>query len=139
MRGGAQKMRDAKTFTNNYVLSIAPFGMSIFGLQNVKYTHITTDERLDRLTERHQALAESLQLLAADVRSLAESTKELAESTKELRQSTNELRQSTRELAQSAKDHDRILRSHADLVGDLARVASAHEHYPAIGRAARLI
>jgi chromosome segregation ATPase len=75
---------------------------------------MTTDERLDRLTERHQALAESLQLLTADVRSLAESTKEL--------------RQSTKDLAPSAKEHDRILRGHADLVGDLARVASAPEH-----------
>jgi hypothetical protein len=34
---------------------------------------MTPDERLDRLTERHEALAESLQLLSADVRSLAES------------------------------------------------------------------
>jgi hypothetical protein len=60
---------------------------------------MTTDERLDRLTERHQALAESLQLLTADVQS----------------------------LAQSVKEHDRILRGHADLIGDLARIASAHE------------
>jgi hypothetical protein len=60
---------------------------------------MTTDERLDRLTERHQALAESLQLLTADVQS----------------------------RAQTAKEHDRILRGHADLIGDLARIASAHE------------
>ena len=38
---------------------------------------MTTDERLDRLTEKHEALAESLQLLTADVQSLAQSTKEL--------------------------------------------------------------
>ncbi|MGA2966336.1 MAG: hypothetical protein ABSD64_08995 [Terriglobales bacterium] len=60
---------------------------------------MTTDERLDRLTERHEALAESLQLLTADVQS----------------------------LAQSVKEHDRILRGHADLVGDLVRIATAHE------------
>jgi hypothetical protein len=60
---------------------------------------MTTDERLDRLTERHQALAESLQLLTADVQS----------------------------LAQTVKEHDRILRGHADLIGDLARIASAPE------------
>jgi hypothetical protein len=60
---------------------------------------MTTDERLERLTERHQALAESLQLLTADVRS----------------------------LAQSVKEHDKILRGHADLIGDLARIASVHE------------
>jgi hypothetical protein len=57
------------------------------------------DERLDRLTERHEALAESLQLLTADVQS----------------------------LAQSVKEHDRVLRGHADLIGDLARIASVHE------------
>ena len=60
---------------------------------------MTTDERLDRLTERHEALAESLQLLTADVQS----------------------------LAQSAKEHDRILHGHANLIGDLAKIASAHE------------
>ena len=60
---------------------------------------MTTDERLDRLTERHEALAESLQLLTADVQS----------------------------LAQSVKEHDRILRGHADLIGDLARIAAGHE------------
>jgi hypothetical protein len=60
---------------------------------------MTTDERLDRLTERHEALAESLQLLTADVQS----------------------------LAQSVKEHDRVLRGHADLIGDLVRIATAHE------------
>lgn len=53
---------------------------------------MNTDERLDRLTEKHGALAESSQLLTADVQS----------------------------LAQSVKEHDRILRGHADLIGDLA-------------------
>ncbi len=60
---------------------------------------MTTDERLDRLTERHEALSESLQLLTADVQS----------------------------LAQSVKEHDRILRGHSDLIGDLARIASVKE------------
>jgi hypothetical protein len=32
---------------------------------------MTIDERLDRLTERHEALAQSLELLTADVRDLA--------------------------------------------------------------------
>jgi len=61
---------------------------------------MTTDERLNRLTEKHEALAESLQLLRADVQSLGQSTKE----------------------------HDRILRGHADLIGDLARIAAGHQH-----------
>jgi hypothetical protein len=58
-------------------------------------------------------LAESLQLLTADVQSLAQSTKELRESTKELRE--------------SAKEHDKILRGHASLIGDLVRIAAGHE------------
>ena len=60
---------------------------------------MTTDERLNRLTEKHEALAESLQLLTADVQS----------------------------LAQSVKEHDRILRGNADLISDLARIAAGHE------------
>jgi hypothetical protein len=68
-------------------------------LKKSKVSNMNIDERLDRLTERHEALAESLQLLTADVQS----------------------------LAQSVKEHDRILRGHADLIGDLARIASVHE------------
>jgi hypothetical protein len=30
-------------------------------------------------------------------------------------------------LAQSVQEHDRILRGHADLVGDLVKIATAHE------------
>jgi len=55
---------------------------------------MTTDERLERLAERHGPLTESLQLLTADVRSLAQSVR---------------------------------LRGHADLVGDLVKIATAHE------------
>jgi hypothetical protein len=51
------------------------------------------------MATKHGALAESLQLLTADVQS----------------------------LAQSVKEHDRILRGHADLIGDLARIAAGHE------------
>jgi peptidoglycan hydrolase CwlO-like protein len=81
---------------------------------------MTTDERLDRLTQRHQALAESLQLLTADVQDLYKSTKELRESMKELRVATGQ-------LSESAKAHDTILRGHASLIGDLVRIATAHE------------
>jgi hypothetical protein len=81
---------------------------------------MTTDERLDRLTERHQALAESLQLLTLDVQSTLQSTKEL-------RESINGLTRSVTELRELGKDHDRILRGHADLIGDLVKIATAHE------------
>jgi hypothetical protein len=46
---------------------------------------------------------------------------------KELRESTQELRESTKELGESAKAHDTILRGHANLIGDLVRIATAHE------------
>ena len=91
-------MQPEAAFTNYYQ------GMSCFSSVSVrrkrgKISNMTTDERLNRLTEKHEALAESLQLLTADVQS----------------------------LANSVKEHVRILRGHADLIGDLARIASGHE------------
>ena len=85
---------------------------------------MTTDERLDRLTERHGALAESLQLLTADVQGLATKHGALAESLQLLTADVQSLAQSVKE---TAKQHDRILRGHADLIGDLARIAAGHE------------
>lgn len=82
---------------------------------------MTTDERLDRLTERHQALAESLQLLTLDVQGVVQSVRELRESTKEVAQSVAGLTQSVKELRELGRDHDRILRGHADLIGDLVK------------------
>jgi hypothetical protein len=64
---------------------------------------MTTDERLDRLTEKHGALAESLQLLTADVQSMATKHGALAES-------LQLLTADVQSLAQSVKEHDRILR-----------------------------
>jgi predicted nuclease with TOPRIM domain len=92
---------------------------------------MTTDERLDRLAERHGALAESLQLLTADVHGLTAKHGALAESLQLLTADVQSLAQSVKETAkqhdQTFKEHDQILRGHADLIGDLARIASAHE------------
>lgn len=88
---------------------------------------MTTDERLDRLTERHGALAESLQLLTADVHGLTKRHEALAESLQLLTADVQSLAQSTKELRESVKEHDRILRGHADLIGDLVRIAASHE------------
>ena len=98
MHSGSAGMQPEAAFTNYYQ------GMSCVSSVSVrrkrgKISNMTTDERLNRLTEKHEALAESLQLLTADVQS----------------------------LANSVKEHDRILRGHADLIGDLARIASGHE------------
>ena len=100
-------------FTNYYKGISWAYGRLALGMERGKILTMTPDERLDRLTERHEALAESLQLLTADVQSLAQSTKELRESTKELRESVTE--------------HGRVLRGHADLIGDLAKIAAGHE------------
>jgi methyl-accepting chemotaxis protein len=86
--------------------AIPIFGFREALLQRSKIHSMTTDERLDRLTERHEVLAESLQLLTADVQSLA---------------------QSAREVKEAAKEHDQILRGHANLIGDLGKMATAHE------------
>ena len=40
---------------------------------------MTSDERLDRLTERHEALTESLELLTRDVRELLEIAKTVSD------------------------------------------------------------
>ena len=42
---------------------------------------MTIDERLDRLTERHEALTQSLELLTHDVKALESVTKDIAEGT----------------------------------------------------------
>jgi chromosome segregation ATPase len=81
---------------------------------------MTTDERLDRLAERHGALAESLQLLTADVQGLTAKQGALTES-------LQLLTADVQSLAQSVKEHDRVLRGHADLIGDLVKIATAHE------------
>jgi chromosome segregation ATPase len=81
---------------------------------------MTTDERLDRLTEKHGALAESLQLLTAEVQSMATKHGALAES-------LQLLTADVQSLVHSVREHDRILRGHADLIGDLARIAGAHQ------------
>jgi hypothetical protein len=88
---------------------------------------MTTDERLDRLTEKHEALAESLQLLTADVHGLARKHEALAESLQLLTADVHSLAQSVKQHDRILTEHDRILRGHADLIGDLARIASGHE------------
>jgi hypothetical protein len=81
---------------------------------------MATDERLNRLAERHGAQAESLQLLTADVQGLASKHAVLAES-------LQLLTLDVQSLAQSVKQHDKILHGHADLIGDLVKIAPAHE------------
>ncbi len=93
------EMRPRRLFTNYYKQVGAEMSGHGHHCERGGIMVMTTDERLDRLAVRHGALAESLRLLTADVQS----------------------------LAQSVKEHDRILRGHADLVGDLVRIVAIHE------------
>lgn len=45
---------------------------------------MTIDERLDRLTQRHEALTQSVEILARDVQSLRDFSKDIAEGTARL-------------------------------------------------------
>ena len=45
---------------------------------------VTTDERLDRLTERHEALTQSVELLAIETRELKEAIAQDAENIRAL-------------------------------------------------------
>jgi len=81
---------------------------------------MTTDERLDRLAEKHGGLAESLQPVTADAQGLAKKHGGLAES-------LQLLTADVQSLAQSVKEHHQIPRGHADLVGDLVKIATADE------------
>jgi archaellum component FlaC len=61
---------------------------------------MTTDERLDKLVERHEALTQSVELLTKDVH----------------------------ELRVHADATDRRIREVADIVSQLAKIAQRHEH-----------
>jgi archaellum component FlaC len=45
---------------------------------------MTIDERLDRLTQRHEALTQSVEILARDLQSLRDFSKDIAEGTARL-------------------------------------------------------
>lgn len=45
---------------------------------------MTIDERLDRLTERHEALTQTVEILARDLQNLHDFSKEIAEGTARL-------------------------------------------------------
>jgi hypothetical protein len=59
---------------------------------------MTTDERLDRLTERHEALTQSLELLTGDVRELTTAVKILAREHGNLDSLVNEIAEGTARL-----------------------------------------
>jgi hypothetical protein len=74
---------------------------------------MTTDERIDRLVERHEALAQSVELLAIEGRELAERIKEQGRNIKEQGENIDKL------LVASKQDGENILA--------LAHIAELHE------------
>jgi hypothetical protein len=70
---------------------------------------MTTDERLDRLAERHQALAESLEILTHDVGELRATVDVDAQNIRELRATVEIDAENIRALARIAEIHDHRL------------------------------
>ena len=70
---------------------------------------MTTDERLDRLTERHEALAQSLEILTADVHETQSNVKAIAASIKDLLAAAKQDGENIRALARIAEIRERRL------------------------------
>jgi len=70
---------------------------------------MTIDERLDRLTERHEALTESVELLRDRTTEIARSVEQLTASVDKLVEVTNRDAVDIRALARIAESRDRRL------------------------------
>ena len=70
---------------------------------------MTIDERLERLTERHEALAQSLQILTTDVHALQARTENLVTVIESQSETSENLLASVTMLYQLAKSHDERL------------------------------
>ena len=70
---------------------------------------MTIDERLDRLTERHEALAQTLELLSVDIAQMITSGKQDAETIKSLLATAKQDGENIRGLVRIAEIHDRRL------------------------------
>ena len=76
---------------------------------------MTTDERLDRLTERHEALTQTVELLTSDVRELTGAVKMLAKEHGNLDTLVNDIAEGTVRLLRAIESHERRI---ANLEGD---------------------
>jgi hypothetical protein len=75
----------------------------------VLQSSMTIDERLDRLTERHEALTQSVELLAIESRESRESINSLKSSIDSLRAAIAQDSENIRALARIAEMHERRL------------------------------
>ena len=76
---------------------------------------MTTDERLDRLTERHEALTQTVELLTGDVRELTGAVKMLAKEHGNLDTLVNDIAEGTVRLLRAIESHERRI---TNLEGD---------------------
>jgi len=67
---------------------------------------MTIDERLDRLTERHEALSVTVELLAGDLRDLAGTVHELTEDTLRMRGIMDDLMRGYGAIAELIRRHE---------------------------------
>jgi hypothetical protein len=65
------------------------------------------DERLERLTERHEALSQSVEMLLASTRETAIAAKENTENIRKLVEVTNRDAEAIHALVRIAESHDR--------------------------------
>ena len=76
---------------------------------------MTTDERLDRLTERHEALTQTVELLTGDVRELTGAVKMLAKEHGNLDTLVNDIAEGTVRLLRAIESNERRI---TNLEGD---------------------
>ena len=67
---------------------------------------MTIDERIEKLTERHEALAPSLELLSIDARETRESVKQLAGTVAEVSRTVDVLARSVLDLVGTVRRHE---------------------------------
>jgi hypothetical protein len=67
------------------------------------------DERLDRLTDRHEALTQTVELLAVDIRDLTADVRNVVAAQRENEKQIGELATFIRQLSEIALRHDNRL------------------------------
>ena len=70
---------------------------------------MTFDERINRLTERHESLTQSLELLARQVQDMREVVMEVAEDHENLKTLVTDIAEGTARLLHVAEIHERRL------------------------------
>ena len=80
---------------------------------------MTLDERLERLTERHEALTQSVELIVAENRQAAENMANLAAENKQRDRRLGEIMEGIASLLHVAEIHEQRLDQHDDRLDNL--------------------